>query len=167
MESKEFVSNLEKARPSLMKYAMKLCNNSSDAEDLMQETAYRAFKYRNLFKSDTNLRAWVTTIMRNIFINDFRRKKRNPTLSDWTSTNYLLNSGKHTIQNDGEGRMTIEEIEKIIAGLGDNFSVPFKMHSVGYRYQEIADELALPLGTVKSRIFSARKKIQHKLGYVA
>lgn len=147
----------------LKAFAMKLCSDKFDADDLYQETAYRAFKYRGMFKSDTNLKAWLVTIMRNTFINHYRKKTKNRTLSDWTSTDFLIDSGDHTTINDAESKIAMEEIEKAIVLLDETLSVPFKMRSIGYRYQEIADELELPLGTVKSRIFLARKELQTSL----
>ena len=120
-----------------------------------------------MFQSETNLKAWLMTIMRNIFINDYRKKKKNRTLSDWTDTDYLINSGNHSTSNIGEENMAIEEIQRVISTLDENLGVPFKMRSMGYKYQEIADELSLPLGTVKSRIFMARKELQSNLTQVA
>ncbi len=147
----------------LKAFAMKLCSDKFDADDLYQETAYRAFKYRGMFKSDTNLKAWLITIMRNTFINHYRKKTKNRTLSDWTSTDFLIDSGDYITINDAESKIAMEEIEKAVIKLDKTLSVPFKMRSVGYRYQEIADELELPLGTVKSRIFLARKELQTSL----
>ncbi|MEM0991591.1 MAG: RNA polymerase sigma factor [Bacteroidota bacterium] len=161
MNANEFVSQFNGMEHILKAFAMKLSNDFNDAEDLYQETAYRAFKYREMFQSETNLKAWLMTIMRNIFINNYRKKKKNRTLSDWTDTDYLINSGTHSTGNSGEVSMAVEEIQGLIARLDNNLATPFKMRFIGYKYQEIADELSLPLGTVKSRIFMARKELQH------
>lgn len=167
MTTKEFSFQFNSMEHLLRAFALKLCNDFNDAEDLLQETAYRAFKYRNMFRDETNLKAWIMTIMRNIFINDYRKKKKNRTLSDWTNTDYLLNSGKHVTGNSGEVNMAVEEIEGVISKLDDTIGQPFKMRSMGYKYQEIADQLGLPLGTVKSRIFLARKELQRNISRVA
>jgi len=167
MTAKDFSYQLKTMEHLLKAFALKLCNDFNDAEDLFQETAYRAFKYKDMFRDETNLKAWIMTIMRNIFINDYRKRKKNRTLSDWTNTDYLINSGKHTTGNSGEVNMAVEEIEGVISKLDDIIGAPFKMRSMGYKYQEIADQLGLPLGTVKSRIFLARKELQRNLSRVA
>ncbi|MEM9887536.1 MAG: sigma-70 family RNA polymerase sigma factor [Bacteroidota bacterium] len=167
MSANEFVYQFKGMEHILKAFAMKLSNDFNDAEDLYQETAYRAFKYREMFKSETNLKAWLMTIMRNVFINDYRKKKKNRTLSDWTDTDYLIDSGNHSTGNSGEVSMAVEEIQAYIAKLDSNLATPFKMRFMGYKYQEIADELSLPLGTVKSRIFMARKELQYNLSKVA
>ncbi len=153
-------NSLEKA---LRAFAMKLCSNKSDADDLFQETAYRAYKNRTKFRAETNMKAWLMTIMRNTFINKYRKAKRNRTIKDWTSTDYLINSGEYSVMNHGESNVTLEEIEALIAELDQTLAVPFKMRFIGYRYQEIADELSMPIGTVKSRIFLARQELKHYL----
>lgn len=167
MTAKEFSYQFNSMEHLLKAFALKLCNNLTDAEDLFQETAYRAFKYKNMFRDETNLKAWIMTIMRNIFINDYRKRKKNRTLSDWTNTDYLIDSGKHIIGNSGEVNMAVEEIQGVISRLDETIGMPFKMRSMGYKYQEIADQLGLPLGTVKSRIFLARKELQRNLSRVA
>lgn len=167
MTANEFIQQFKGMEPALKAFALRLTSDVNNAEDLYQETAYRAFKYRDMFQSETNLKAWLMTIMRNIFINDYRKKKKNRTLSDWTDTDYLINSGNHSTGNVGEENMAIEEIQRVISTLDENLVVPFRMRSMGYKYQEIADELSLPLGTVKSRIFMARKELQSNLTQVA
>ncbi|MEM8524566.1 MAG: RNA polymerase sigma factor [Bacteroidota bacterium] len=167
MTTNDFSRQFSAMEHLLKAFALKLCSDFNDAEDLFQETAYRAFKYRNMFRDETNLKAWVMTIMRNIFINDYRKRKKNRTLSDWTNTDYLVNSGTHTTGNSGEVNMAVEEIQGVISKLDDTIGTPFRMRSMGYKYQEIADQLGLPLGTVKSRIFLARKELQRNLTRVA
>jgi RNA polymerase sigma-70 factor (ECF subfamily) len=167
MDTKNFARQFNELETILKAYALKLTSNGNDAEDLFQETAYRAFKYRHMFKSKTNLKAWLMTIMRNIFINDYRKKKKNRTLSNWTETDLLSNSNQHSTANGGELNMAVEEIQTVIDKLDNHLVVPFSMRFNGYKYQEIADELSLPLGTVKSRIFMARKALQSNLLRVA
>ncbi|MEM1326798.1 MAG: sigma-70 family RNA polymerase sigma factor [Bacteroidota bacterium] len=167
MDTMEFTREFYHLETILKAYALKLTSNGNDAEDLFQETAYRAFKYRHMFESKTNLKAWLMTIMRNIFINDYRKKKKNRTLSNWTETDMLSNSDRHSTGNGGEVNMAVEEIETVIARLDEHLVTPFSMRFRGYKYQEIADELSLPLGTVKSRIFMARKALQSSLSRVA
>lgn len=163
MTATDFSYQFDSLEKVLRAFAMKLCSNKTDADDLFQETAYRAYKNHMKFKAETNLKAWLMTIMRNTFINKYRKAKRNRTIKDWTSTDYLIDSGEYSVTNFGESNIAIEEIESMIAKLDDTLAVPFRMRSIGYRYQEIADELSMPIGTVKSRIFLARKELKYYL----
>lgn len=160
MSNFEFASEFNQAERALMAFAWRLTQNENDALDLFQETAYRAFKSRHSFIPNTNLLAWLTTIMRNTFINDYRKTKRRQILNDETNDHFYLNSGNQKAGNDGESRVLIEELTTIIHQLDEIIRIPFLMHLEGYKYDEIADTLDLPLGTVKSRIFLARKRLQ-------
>lgn len=163
MSQIEFAYEFNAFRGALMAFALNLVKDANDAEDLVQETAYKAFKYKQMYKPHTNFRAWLLTIMRNTFINDYRRKKRRQVLLDKTDNNFFLNSGDKPVNNEGETNVNLEEIEQIIEELEEMFRIPFLLNFKGYKYQEIADELDLPLGTVKSRIFFARKRLQEAL----
>lgn len=156
----EFSQHFTQFQALLLAFAFRLTKDEDDARDLLQETAYKAFKYRGLYQPKTNLRAWLMTIMRNTFINNYRQKKRRHTLNDKTDNEYLINSGHLTVKNVGEASVTIEEIQQVVDGLEDWLKVPFLMHYQGFKYDEIAEALDIPLGTVKSRIFFARKKLQ-------
>ncbi|MEL7375720.1 MAG: RNA polymerase sigma factor, partial [Bacteroidota bacterium] len=136
---------------------------AEDAKDLYQETAFRAMTNRDKFRMGTNLKAWLFTIMKNIFINNYRKKMKANTIMDNTDNLYYLNSGRQTIENDGDGNILIKELRRMIDQLDDSTRVPFLMHYQGYKYQEIADQLELPLGTVKSRIFFARKDLKAQI----
>ncbi|MCO6476978.1 MAG: RNA polymerase sigma factor [Phaeodactylibacter sp.] len=163
MSQVEFTNAFCQFERALLAFACHLTKNEDEAQDLLQETAYKAFKYRSMYQPHTNLRAWLMTIMRNTFINDYRQKKRRQTLNDRTPNNYFLNSGSRTVYNLGEAEITIKELTVLIDSLEDWMRVPFLMHYQGYKYDEIATELDIPLGTVKSRIFFARKKLQEAL----
>lgn len=163
MTSAEFSFQFQAQENLLRAFALKLCGSRNDADDLYQETAYKAFKNQHSFHAGTNIKSWLTTIMKNTFINGYRKKKRNHTLFDWTPTDYLVDSGSHTVINDGEINIAVEELENVIGKLNDNMGIPFRMVSKGYKYKEIAQELDLPLGTVKSRVSTARKIIQDYL----
>ncbi|MEL6394225.1 MAG: RNA polymerase sigma factor, partial [Bacteroidota bacterium] len=127
------------------------------------ETAFRAMTNRDKFRMGTNLKAWLFTIMKNIFINNYRKKMKANTIMDNTDNLYYLNSGRQTIENDGDGNILIKELRRMIDQLDDSTRIPFLMHYQGYKYQEIADQLELPLGTVKSRIFFARKDLKAQI----
>ncbi|MDE6526452.1 MAG: RNA polymerase sigma factor, partial [Muribaculaceae bacterium] len=104
----------------------------------------------------------VFTIMRNIFINNYRRTVRAATVVDTTDNLYLLNLGQECGIESPEESYGAEEITKAIGEFPDEYRVPFSMHVAGYKYNEIAEHTGLPLGTVKSRIFTARKKLQER-----
>lgn len=163
MSNVEFVHYFSRFEALLYSFAFRLTKNEEEAQDLVQETAYKAFKYRNLYQPHTNLRAWLMTIMRNTFINDYRKQKRRQTLNDQTSNDYFINSGSQMARNNGESDVTIEELQAIVNELEDWTRIPFLMHYQGFKYEEIADELNIPLGTVKSRIFFARKQLKARI----
>ncbi len=148
---------------TLKPFAYNLTKDVEESKDLVQETVFKALRYKDKFNEGTNLKAWMFTIMRNIFINNYRRKVKQNTIIDTSENNYVINSSPITARNDGENKMVMKDINNAIEVLQDEVKVPFMMHFEGFKYQEIADELALPLGTVKSRIFFARKELKKKL----
>ena len=145
---------------SLKPFAYKLTRNSEDASDLIQETVYKALINADKFHKGTNLKAWLFTIMRNIFINNYRRNSRHGVVSDPTENLSLLNSIRNSTTNSGLVNIHMEEVNKALENLSEEFRIPFLLHYEGFKYNEIAEELQLPLGTVKSRIFFARKALQ-------
>jgi len=151
------ISNLESA---LSNFAFKLTKNREDSKDLYQETAYRALVNQSKFRVGTNLKAWLFTMMRNIFINNYRKKIKRNTILDSTDNQFYLNSGGPVILNDANSSIMMNELQELINKLEDSIRVPFMMHYYGYKYQEIAEQLDLPLGTIKSRIFFARKELK-------
>jgi RNA polymerase sigma-70 factor (ECF subfamily) len=163
MSNLEFVAQFDRFRISLYAFAINLTKDRELAQDLVQETAYKAFKYRDRYEPQTNLCAWLMTIMRNSFINDYRKRKRRQTFNDTTNNDYLLDSGHQTVNNLGESSLTVKEIQLAIESLEDWMRIPFMLHFGGYKYEEIAKELGLPLGTVKSRIFSARQRLKEQV----
>jgi len=160
MTSSKFNQQFNKLTPMLHSFAFKLTNNMPDAGDLFQETAFRAMKNQNKYKAGTNLKAWLFTIMKNIFINDYRKKKRANTIIDTTDNRHFINSGKVAVVNKANSNIMVGELKKMIGQLEEAIKIPFMMYFSGYRYQEIADHLNIPLGTVKSRIFFARKELK-------
>lgn len=163
MSAIEFNTSFDKLSPILNAFAYNLTQNVEDARDLFQETAFRAMSNRDKFRPGTNHKAWLFTIMKNIFINNYRKKVKNRVISDSTDNMFYINSGKQTISNRGEGEVLIKELKDMIAKLDDVIRVPFMMHYEGYKYQEIADKYDLPLGTVKSRIFFARRELKAQI----
>jgi RNA polymerase sigma-70 factor, ECF subfamily len=163
MTNMEFNSKLGTLASLLHSFAYNLTKNSDDAKDLYQETAFRALYNRDKFQPDTNFKAWMFTIMKNIFINNYRKKVKANTILDTTDNQYFLNSGSHAQPNSAEGEIMMKELNILVTNLDDSVRIPFLMHHEGFKYQEIADELELPLGTVKSRIFFARKELRDKI----
>ena len=163
MTSLEFNNKLNGLTSLLHSFAYNLTKNMEDAKDLYQETAYRALFNRDKFQPDTNFKAWMFTIMKNIFINNYRKKVKANTILDTTDNQYYLNSGSHSTANAAEGGIMLKELNAMVTSLDDSIRIPFTMHFEGFKYQEIADQLHLPLGTVKSRIFFARKELKEKI----
>ena len=163
MTTIEFTSKFRELSPPLNTFALNLTKNSEDAADLYQETAYRAIMNKDKFRPGTNLKAWLFTIMKNIFINNYRKKSKMNTIMDSTDNMYYINSGSVVIGNKAESNILMDELNKMVESLDDNIKLPFKMHFDGFKYQEISEELNLPLGTVKSRIFFARKALKQKI----
>lgn len=159
----EFSKELLSYQNPLKYFALKLTADNEDAEDLLQETFLKALKYKDKFQEKTNLKAWLYTIMKNTFINNYRRKVRKKTIIDNTDDDYFVNSTKQQSPLSPESEYNFKEIKKTVESLNDECRIPFKMHNEGYKYKEIADELKMPIGTVKSRIFLARKKLTEAL----
>lgn len=160
MSTIEFNSKFEQMTSLLQAFAYNLTKNQEDAKDLFQETAYRAMTNRDKFRPGTNFKAWLFTIMKNIFINNYRKKMKANTIMDSTDNLFYINSGSVTIANTGDSNMLMKELTTMIERLDESIKIPFLMHYQGYKYQEIADHFDLPLGTVKSRIFFARKELK-------
>ncbi len=159
MTAIEFNNQLLSFQNPLKYFALKLTADNEDAEDLLQETFLKALKYKDKFEDKTNLKAWLYTIMKNTFINNYRRAVRKRTIIDNTDDDYFVNSTKTHSPISPESEYNYKEISKVIEELNDECKIPFQMHNDGYKYKEIADELEMPIGTVKSRIFLARKKL--------
>ncbi len=163
MSSNEFYGKFDTIGEILRMFAFNLTKNQEEAKDLFQETAFRALTNRDKFRLGTNFKAWVFTIMKNIFINNYRKKSKANTIIDSTENLYFLNSGSVSISNDADRQIMMDELKKMIAQLDESIRIPFLMYYHGYKYQEIADHLKLPLGTIKSRIFFARKELKAKI----
>ncbi len=162
MSTIEFNEALIGMESNLHSFAMSFTRNNEDAKDLTQETMLKAITYRNYYTPQTNFKAWVFTIMRNIFINQYRRKVKSGTIFDHSKELYLLNNPS---ENDFSPMKMIseKEVSKQISKLEEEYKEPFVMHFQGFKYKEIADKLGIPIGTVKSRIFIARKKLMDLL----
>jgi RNA polymerase sigma-70 factor (ECF subfamily) len=153
------LSNADFLKP----FAINLTRDTDAANDLYQETLYKALANKEKYHAGTNIRAWLFTIMRNIFINNYRRKAKQKVIFDSTPNEYLLNSASVTVANHGEAGLRLKEINQAIHGLPEIFRTPFLLYFEGYKYNEISEALSEPLGTIKSRIHFARKLLKEQL----
>ena len=163
MSTKEFenlvVSNVDFLKP----FAFTLTRDNESAKDLTQETLFRALANKDKYSVGTNVKAWMYTIMRNIFINNYRRKSRQHVIFDNSPNDYLLDNNQSTISNTAESKMKLKEIEAAVERLPEIFKHPFVLYYEGYKYNEISDFLKEPLGTIKSRIHFARKLLKSEV----
>jgi RNA polymerase sigma-70 factor, ECF subfamily len=163
MTSNEFSSSIIGLKGNLQKYAMSLTLDRDNALDLVQDTFLKAIQNQDKFIDETNLKAWIFTIMKNTFINNYRRKMRENTMMDGTQELYYINLPSDKGSISPESSYAENEIVKAINSLESEYREPFRMHVEGFKYEEIAEKLDLKLGTVKSRIFFARQKLMNVL----
>ncbi len=163
MSSQNFQSKLLSLQSNLLNFAYMLTSNRDDAYDLLQDTTLKALDNEDKYVDNVNFKGWVFTIMRNIFINNYRKVVRSATVIDQTEDLYHLNLPQESGLDTPEGSIAASEITAAINSFSDEYRIPFSMHVAGYKYNEIAEKMDLPLGTVKSRIFFARKRLQEML----
>jgi RNA polymerase sigma-70 factor (ECF subfamily) len=151
----DFGSEIAVHLPRLRRYARSLLHNSAHAEDLVQDTMVRALEKSHLFRHDTNLRGWLVTIMHNEHVNAVRRGFRNPFL---VSEDEIVEVGRPETQ---EAPIELREIRRAIGRLPSEQKEALLLHWLyGLKYEEVAEKLSLPLGTVQSRISRARKALR-------
>lgn len=148
---------------NLLSFALKLTLNKDEAQDLVQDTTLKALNNEEKFVDNTNFKGWMLTIMRNIFINNYRKSARENTMVDSSEDLYHLNLKQDSGFETPDGAYAVGEISTIISGFPADYREPFNLHVAGYKYEEIAEKLGMPLGTVKSRIFFTRKRLREIL----
>jgi len=163
MTAVEFNQMLTNNTEFLKPFAITLTRDNEQAKDLFQETLYRALANREKYNTGTNIKAWLYTIMRNIFINNYRRKAKQNTIFDTTPNEFFISNYQGAVANDAVATINIKEVQAAIHGLPDIFKNPFLLYFDGFKYHEIADMLGEPLGTIKSRIHFARKLLKAQL----
>ena len=163
MGSVTFTQNLLSMQSELHRFAMKLTADQEEANDLLQETSLKALDNEEKYTPDTNFKGWMYTIMRNIFINNYRKTVRDQTFVDQTDNLFHLNLPQDSGFESTEGNYDLKEIRKIVNSLPKEYRVPFSMYVSGFKYREIAEKLGLPIGTVKSRICFTRQRLQKEL----
>lgn len=163
MSTLEFNQQLLGLKQALSYFALSLTSNSEDAKDLLQDTLLKAITYKDKFAESTNLKAWLHTIMKNTFINNYRRSVKTNQIIDRTKDLYYLNIPQNSGFASPVSRIAEKDILKSIQALSDDLRIPFQMSFDGHKYKEISEHLGLPIGTVKSRIFLARKQLMKAL----
>jgi RNA polymerase sigma-70 factor (ECF subfamily) len=163
MSSFEFNQLLVNNAEFLKPFAITLTRDNEAAQDLYQETLYRALANKDKYNVGTNIKAWLYTIMRNIFINNYRRKAKQNTIFDNTPNDYLLNYNQAVATNEAESNLKLKDLNSAIHDLPEIFRNPFLLYFDGYKYHEIAGMLKEPLGTIKSRIHFARKLLKTQI----
>ena len=163
MRTADFTQNLLGMQTELHRFALKLTADREEADDLLQETSLKALDNEDKYTPDTNFKGWMYTIMRNIFINNYRKTVRDQTFVDHTDNLFHLSLPQDSGFESTEGSYDLKEIRKIVNMLPKEYRVPFSMYVSGFKYREIAERLGLPIGTVKSRIFFTRQRLQKDL----
>ncbi|MEH3114589.1 RNA polymerase sigma factor [Pedobacter terrae] len=157
MNQNEFSRAADGHAIALLTHAMRFTHDEDDAKDLVQDTLIKGIRFCAKFDKGTNLRGWLYVIMRNTFINDYRKaQKRHSVISrdeDLSSPNLLKSSTKIS----SEGKFVMDDIQKALQSLPEQYRIPFQRYFEGYKYEEIAEERGIPLGTVKTHIHQARQ----------
>lgn len=159
----EFNARILREKQSLKHFALSLTHDKEDAHDLVQETYLKAITYREKFEDSTNLKAWLFTIMKNTFINSYRRAVKTKQIIQSNADLAMSYAWKNNYCDLTESRIAAKDIMKKIESLEDQYKIPFIRYYNGFKYEEIAQEMQLPLGTIKSRIFLARKILMNKI----
>lgn len=147
----------------LRHFAFKLTANQDSANDLVQECMLKALDNKEKFVHTQNFKGWMYTIMRNLFINNYRRAIRETSMID---DNYTI-SQQSMIEAEDADRFEyvydLKELHKVINAVPESMRRPFLMYVSGFKYTEIAEKMGLPVGTIKSRLFFVRKRLQKDL----
>lgn len=163
MNTRNFQTKLIELQSNMLNFAYLLTGNRDDAYDLLQDTTLKALDNEEKYVENVNFKGWVFTIMKNLFVNNYRKSTRSAAVIDQTEDMYNLNMSIESGFDTPEGAVAVNDITAAINSFSDEYRIPLSLHVAGYKYDEIADKMNLPLGTVKSRIFAARRKLQEML----
>lgn len=163
MGSNTFQTKLLSVQRNLLNFAYSLTSNRDDAYDLLQDTTLKALDSEDKYVDNINFKGWVFTIMRNLFINKYRKNARSVVVVDQSDDLYQLNISQDSGLETPEGSINAKQIQEAISSFAEEYRRPFVLYISGYRYAEIAKVMSLPLGTVKSRIHQARIRLQSTL----
>jgi RNA polymerase sigma-70 factor (ECF subfamily) len=159
MNALQFRKKLLSMQENMMNFALMLTANRDDAQDLLQDTTLKVLDNQEKFVDNINFKGWVLTVMRNIFINNYHKVIRTQSVLDQGVDLYNIDVINDSGFDSPDGAFQIKEITKAINSLNNDLKIPFSMFLSGYKYNEIAEKLDVPLGTVKSRIFFARQEL--------
>ena len=160
MTAFEFNSRVISLNDYISRFALQYTRDEDLAKDLAQETILKALNNREKFRTNTNLKGWLKVILKNTFINTYRKKTNQ--IITYNSDDYKVLTG-NTDEYKPDDMLQTSHIQKLIDAIHEDFRLPFVMHVEGYKYQEISDELGLNIGTVKSRIHQCRKILTQQL----
>lgn len=163
MTALQFQTRLLSLQDNLFSFALTLTANKEDAQDLLQDTTLKVLDNRDKFVDNTNFKGWVMTVMRNTFINNYNRIVRTHSIVESGADLYNVDSIDHSGFDSPEGNIDMHEINRAIEGLSEDMKTPFALFISGYKYDEISEMMGIPMGTVKSRIFVARQRLQNEL----
>jgi RNA polymerase sigma factor (sigma-70 family) len=163
MTSTEFEIAFQYNSKLLKPFAMRLTKDNEDANDLVQDTFVKALTYKHMFKEGSNVKAWLFTIMKNTFFTNYQKTLRKNTFIDSTDNLHFINSIESSVSNDALATFIMNDITEALACVEDDNKEPFLLYFNGFKYHEIAERLNIPMGTVKNRIFLARKTLKDKL----
>lgn len=164
---KEFMPHMD----AMYNFAFRLTNDEDDANDLLQDTCLKAFRFISSFEKGTNAKAWLFRILKNSFINDYRKKSKEPNKVDYQDVETTYNSdedGEITLTHDLRAESVQEMIGDEIATALNSLQVDFRTVIIlcdveGFTYEEMAKILDIPIGTVRSRLHRARMLLKEKL----
>ncbi len=159
MSSVKFQTSLMNLQNNLLNFAYMLTSNREDAHELLQDTTLKALDNEDKYSSSTNLKGWLFTIMRNVFINKYRNVQHAAAVIDDTEEIYLLNISASAAVEAPEDTYSVDSVTSAIHGLAEEFRIPYSMHVAGYHHSEIAEHLNISVSEVKTRIRFAHKQV--------
>jgi RNA polymerase sigma factor (sigma-70 family) len=150
-------------KSALQNFAFKFTQNLDDADDLVQDTILKAMRYSKMFQDGSNMKAWLYTIMKNTFINDYRKASKRLSVMDTTEEISSAQLFKSASENNVNNKFISDDVNKALNKLNPDYYIPFTKYFEGYKYHEIADMLNIPIGTIKTRIHVARQLLKNDL----
>lgn len=163
LNSTDFNRYLYTFKAGLQNFAVSFTKNVEDANDLVQDTFVKAIRYSRKYKEGTNFRGWLFTIIKNTFISTYRKELREKALQTVLATLIVAQTSNKFSFNEGINKCVRKDIQKALDNLDNNHYIPFVKYFEGYKYHEIAKDLKLPIGTVKTRIHAARMVLRNNL----
>ncbi|WDF70338.1 RNA polymerase sigma factor [Sphingobacterium oryzagri] len=164
MESKQLNLTLQKNQGILKNIAFKFTKDPEEIEELVQETMVRSIKYLDKFFNNPKLVAWLYVIMKNVYINHYRRNQKQVQYENYQSVGYKDEGCSEPFtQNAVEGKFVMNDIQIALKKLPTDYYDLFMRYMDGYKYRELADEFDMPEGTIKTRIHHTRKFLQKQL----